>query len=94
MPKQINRKPGAYPEPGDVLEHRFREGKRAVRAKVVESNAVTGAVKVEIRGKTYESLSAAAQKFSGHPANGWVWWGLQKTHQEARKERQVKATAA
>lgn len=89
MKAKQQRKPGAFPAPGDVLTHRFREGKRAIRAKVVEVDYKAGEVAVEIRGKRYPSLSAAATHLSGHPANGWIWWGLQKTNTEKRVEREA-----
>ena len=66
------------PEVGEVLVHRFRRRKGEVHATVVRVRENPRSVAVEIDGKEYRSLSAAASAISGSSQNGWVYWGLKK----------------
>lgn len=45
-----------WPKVGEVLTHRFRDG-RTVKAKVVDVDPENGVVAVEVDGKRYRSLS-------------------------------------
>ena len=66
------------PEIGEVLVHRFRHRPREVHATVVRVSQNPLAVVVQVDGKEYQSLSAAASATSGSNQNGWVYWGLKK----------------
>ena len=66
------------PDVGKVLVHRIRETGRKVQAIVVKVSENPRFVAVEVNGKEYPSLSAAASEISGYSANGWVYWGLKK----------------
>ena len=66
------------PKRGDVLVHVFRGRPGEVRARVADVDEDTGRVTVNIGSKTYPSLSAAARAITGHPTNGWIFWGLKK----------------
>ena len=66
------------PQPGDRLVHRFRKKPGEVVAEVISVDPSTEKVIVKVGDITYPSLSAASQAFSGHPTNGWIFWGLKK----------------
>ena len=66
------------PQPGDRLVHRFRKNPGEVIAEVISVDPGTGKVVVKVGDTTYSSLSAAGQAVSGHPTNGWIFWGLKK----------------
>lgn len=72
------------PKIGDQLVHKFRKKPGSVVAKVISVDAESGEVSVQIEGKTYASLSAAAQAISGHASNGWTYWGLEKQRPKSR----------
>lgn len=69
-----------FPKPGQVLTHTFsRRGQSGtVSAKVVSVDEKTGKIELSVGSKTYSSLSAAAVAQTGHPTNGWQFWGLEK----------------
>jgi hypothetical protein len=67
-----------WPKPGDKLIHRFRKTSEFVEAEVVSVDKPTGKVSVLVDGVEYGSLSGAATYISGHPSNGWIYWGLKK----------------
>ena len=67
-----------WPAPGDRLVHKFRLRPGEVAAEVLSVDRRTGRVGVRVRSVDYASLSGAAQAVSGHPTNGWVYWGLKK----------------
>lgn len=64
------------PEVGEVLVHRFRRRPGEVQAVVLSVDREKRSVVVEVDGKEYGSLSAAASAISGTNQNGWIYWGL------------------
>ena len=66
------------PKVGEVLVHRIRGTGREVHALVVRVSENPRSVAIEMDGKEYPSLSAAASELSGNSTNGWVYWGLKK----------------
>ena len=79
-----------FPEPGTILRRRYRTRKklddRTYEAMVVSVDRGTGWVAVELEGKTYKSLSAAARSITGYQVDGWIFWGL-----ESPRERYTRA---
>lgn len=67
-----------WPRQGELLMHRFRNGVKAAVAKVIEVDKATNRVVVELGGKTFQSLTAAAEAVTGNTENGWLFWGLRK----------------
>ena len=74
------------PDVGEVLTHRFRRRPGEVQAVVLSVDRENRAVVVEVDGKEYVSLSAAASAISGTSQNGWIYWGLKK--QVTRRQQQ------
>ena len=74
------------PEVGEILVHRFRRRPGEIRAVVVSINKDPIEVTVQVEGKEYPSLSAAASAISESNQNGWVFWGLKK-QQVGRRPR-------
>jgi hypothetical protein len=68
-----------WPKQGDKLTHRYRKRRGQVEVEVVSVSHTTESVVVKAGDTTYRSLSAAAAAFSGHPTNGWIFWGLKKS---------------
>ena len=66
------------PQPGDRLVHRFRKKPGEIIAEVISVDPKTKKVVVRVGDITFASLSAAGQAISGHPTNGWTFWGLKK----------------
>ena len=66
------------PDVGEVLVHRFRRRPREVQAVVLSVDRERRSVAVEVNGKEYSSLSAAASAILGTSQNGWIYWGLKK----------------
>ena len=66
------------PAVGEILVHRFRRQPGEVQAVVVSVDRENQSVAVEVDGKEYPSLSAAASAISGTSQNGWIYWGLKK----------------
>ena len=60
-----------WPNPGDILTHRFRDARRQAEAEVVSVDCTTGRVAVKVGDTTYHSLSAAS------PARTRMFTGLQ-----------------
>ena len=75
------------PKVGEVLVHRFRQGAGEVQAAVVSVDQETRSVVVEVDGKEYPSLSAAASAIMGTSQNGWVYWGLKKQKASPRRQK-------
>ena len=67
-----------WPRPGDKLVHRFRKRRSHVEAMVISVDQASGRVGLEMDGREYPSLSAAASAVTGHETNGWIFWGLKK----------------
>lgn len=67
-----------WPKKGDRLTHFSRKTGATVEAQVIDVEQKTGRISLQVKGKVYPSLSAAAQEIVGHPTNGWVYWGLKK----------------
>ena len=77
MTSQESTTPGKrWPHPGDSLINKFRQGE--VVAEVLSVDRKRSTVSVRVKGQIYNSLSSAAKSVSGHPSNGWVYWGLKK----------------
>ncbi len=74
MPTHKKRTESEFPKTGATLTGRSRG--RTYTAKVVSVDFKTGFVKVELEGKLYKSLSAAARSITGNEESGWVFWGL------------------
>ena len=72
------------PEVGEILVHRFRRRPGEIHAVVVSINHDPLSVAVQVEGKEYPSLSAAASAISDTSQNGWVFWGLKK--QQVRRQ--------
>ena len=72
------------PEVGEVLVHRFRRRPGEVQAVVLSVDREKRSVVVEVDGKEYGSLSAAASAISGSNQNGWIYWGLKKQKADYR----------
>ena len=72
------------PGVGETLVHRFRRRPGEIHAVVVSINKDPLSVTVQVEGKEYPSLSAAASAISGTSQNGWVYWGLKK--QQVRRQ--------
>ena len=66
------------PQPGDRLTHHFRKKQGEVTAEVISVDPKSRKIVVKVDDTTYSSLSAAGQAVSGHPTNGWIFWGLKK----------------
>lgn len=66
------------PDVGEVLVHRFRRRPGEVQAVVLSVDREKRSVVVEVDGKEYISLSAAASAIAGTNQNGWLFWGLKK----------------
>ena len=66
------------PDVGEVLVHRFRLRPGEVQAVVLGVDREKRSVVVDVDGKEYGSLSAAASAISGTSQNGWIYWGLKK----------------
>ena len=66
------------PEVGEILVHRFRRRPGEIHAIVVNISQDPLSVAVQVEGKEYPSLSAAASAISGSNQNGWIFWGLKK----------------
>lgn len=73
------------PEVGEVLVHRFRRRPGEVQAVVLSVDREKRSVVVEVDGKEYGSLSAAASAISGSNQNGWIYWGLKKQSTESNR---------
>ena len=73
------------PYVGEVLVHRFRRRPGEVQAVVLSVDREKRAVAVEVNGKRYGSLSAAASAISGTSQNGWIYWGLKKQKVQRRR---------
>lgn len=74
MPQRKQRK--QLPRVGEELvgtSHR-----KQYRATVTFVDAEKGKVAVSIGRREFASLSAAAKAITGHDANGWVFWGVDK----------------
>lgn len=76
-----------WPERGDLLVHRFRKRRGDIRAEVIEVDKTTGRVRVRVRDKVYNSLSAAATAINGSKQNGWIYWGLKRQASYHRRPR-------
>ena len=63
-----------FPVIGTKLLRRSRG--RTQEATVVEVRPDVGRVVVEMDGRRYNTLSAAAREVVGYQINGWVFWGL------------------
>lgn len=70
----VKKKRSVFPEVGAKLVG--RSGGRTHEATVVEVRPDVGRVAVEMGGRRYNSLSAAARAVQGHEINGWRFWGL------------------
>ena len=70
------KKRNEFPQIGSKLIHRSRGKGPTAEAIVVEVREDIGQFAVEMNGKRYESLSAAARALVGHQVNGWKFWGL------------------
>ena len=66
------------PDVGEVLVHRFRRRPGEVQAVVLSVDREKRSVVVEVYGKEYASLSAAASAVGGTSQNEWIFWGLKK----------------
>ena len=66
------------PQVGEVLVHHLRSQGKEVRATVVKVSESPRSVAVQVNGKEYPSLSAAASEIAGTRRNGWIYWGLKK----------------
>ena len=75
------------PKEGEVLIHRFRKADGEVRATVVSISQNPLNVRVEIDGKEYASLSAAARAAGGTSQNGWIYWGLKKQNANPKRRQ-------
>ena len=67
-----------WPNIGDRLVHHFRKKSGSIEATVTNVDRTNGTIEVSVNGETFRTLSAAALSVSGHPTNGWVYWGLKK----------------
>jgi len=63
-----------FPNPGTILTRSFRG--KIFQATVVSINQDIGTVAVDLDGKSYGTLSAAAKSITKYPVNGWMFWGL------------------
>ena len=70
----VRKKRTVFPEIGAKLVG--RSSGRTREATVVEVRPDVGRVAVEMGGRRYNSLSAAAKEVVGHETNGWKFWGL------------------
>ena len=70
----VSKKRTVFPEIGAKLVGRSRG--RTYEATVVGVRRNVGRVEIEMGGRRYSSLSAAAREVLGHQTNGWVFWGL------------------
>lgn len=73
-----------WPNVGDVLVHRFSDGRPNAEATVVYVDPDNDSVHVRVGNTIYTSLSAAAKGVSGQHTNGWIFWGLKKQQWHGR----------
>ena len=72
------------PDVGEVLVHRFLRRPGEVQAVVLSVDREKRSVVVEVYGKEYASLSAAASAVGGTSQNGWIFWGLKRQKAQHR----------
>ena len=77
------------PSVGEVLVHRFRRRPGQIEAIVTHVDQDNRSVTIEVEGKEYSSLSAAAEAVSGSSQNGWTYWGLKKQKARGRPEKRT-----
>ena len=64
-----------FPSVGTVLTRTFKG--ETFQAKVLSVNPDAGSVTVELKGQSYNTLTAAAKVVTGTEVNGWKFWGLE-----------------
>ena len=60
------------PKVGTELVHKYKG--TAFAARVVADTSVKSGRAVELDGKRYSTLTAAARAITGRAVNGWVFW--------------------
>ena len=63
------------PPVGTVVTHHYRRlGRGTITATVVEAPSFPEGRAIELQGRLYGTMSAAAQAVRGGSTNGWVFW--------------------
>jgi hypothetical protein len=66
---------GGLPEVGTKLVANRRKPVPAlVEGVIVSAPETLGDRSLIVDGERFQSLSAAANRITGNPCNGWIWW--------------------